>query len=361
MRGWVYRLNGFVLALVLCCGVAMAHSGKTDAWGGHYDYSTGSYHFHHGYPAHQHIDGVCPYNFDDRTGWNSGTSSSGSTGSFSYGMPYNNGSLTSDQVKELQEYYGVTQDGKWGQNSMEAAGGLSADEAWNETFGQVPMPDLREVGEKIEQAKESRTDGAATTTGPSQETGMALGGKILIVFLLLVIFGPLMLAPIIGGVIAWLGFLKPRVKKEPEPQATPKQIGTKPKLVQPPMRTISKEERAHMIQADAYREMCGGRSIWEMASIPDGVYFDPADLPHTSGVEPENDPFFVYVTPSGKSYHCRTCRLAMKASPINVCQALHEHKQPCKLCQPMAELPRFVTRYQELKRIQREYGIDMLP
>lgn len=58
---------------------AYAHSGKTDANGGHYDRSTGEYHYHHGYPAHQHINGTCPYDFDDRTGWNSG-SSSGSSG-----------------------------------------------------------------------------------------------------------------------------------------------------------------------------------------------------------------------------------------------------------------------------------------
>ena len=55
---------------------AYAHSGKTDASGGHYDHSTGVYHYHHGYPAHQHTGGVCPYDFDDRTGWNSGSSDS---------------------------------------------------------------------------------------------------------------------------------------------------------------------------------------------------------------------------------------------------------------------------------------------
>lgn len=43
---------------------------------------------------------------------------------------YNNGKLTSAQVKEMQEAYGVTADGKWGKNSKAAAGGLSADEAW---------------------------------------------------------------------------------------------------------------------------------------------------------------------------------------------------------------------------------------
>ena len=39
----------------------VAHSGGTDENGGHYDRSTGEYHYHHGKPAHQHPNGECPY------------------------------------------------------------------------------------------------------------------------------------------------------------------------------------------------------------------------------------------------------------------------------------------------------------
>ncbi len=38
-----------------------AHSGRTDGSGGHYNHSTGEYHYHHGKPAHDHPNGVCPY------------------------------------------------------------------------------------------------------------------------------------------------------------------------------------------------------------------------------------------------------------------------------------------------------------
>lgn len=69
-------------------GSALAHPGRTDSQGGHTDRDTGEYHFHHGYPAHQHEDrdgdGVkeyCPYNFRDNTGANSGTPSSGTPSS----------------------------------------------------------------------------------------------------------------------------------------------------------------------------------------------------------------------------------------------------------------------------------------
>lgn len=52
-----------VVALVVAAlGVtALAHSGRTDANGGHWNHSTGEYHYHHGMSAHQHPNGVCPY------------------------------------------------------------------------------------------------------------------------------------------------------------------------------------------------------------------------------------------------------------------------------------------------------------
>lgn len=49
------------LCVVLLLPSASAHSGGTDSNGGHTNHSTGEYHYHHGYPAHQHPDGVCPY------------------------------------------------------------------------------------------------------------------------------------------------------------------------------------------------------------------------------------------------------------------------------------------------------------
>lgn len=60
-----------------------------------------------------------------------GTTGTAKTGSKRSGKSnYSNGSLTNEQVKQLQKYYGVTADGKWGTNSKKAAGGLTADKAW---------------------------------------------------------------------------------------------------------------------------------------------------------------------------------------------------------------------------------------
>lgn len=52
------------------------------------------------------------------------------------GGGYNNGSLTSSQVMELQKALGVTADGLWGSNSSAAAGGMTADQAWAAYQGQ---------------------------------------------------------------------------------------------------------------------------------------------------------------------------------------------------------------------------------
>ena len=71
------RVVSIALSLTLMLNFTSAHPWKTDSNGGH----AGSlpYHYHHGYPAHDHDSGVCPYDFDDKTGWNSGTGSSNTT------------------------------------------------------------------------------------------------------------------------------------------------------------------------------------------------------------------------------------------------------------------------------------------
>lgn len=71
-----------IVAIVSCALLSfsvLAHSGRTDSNGGH-NSSTG-YHYHHGYPAHQHTNGECPYDFDDKTNRGSSQTKSTSSGS----------------------------------------------------------------------------------------------------------------------------------------------------------------------------------------------------------------------------------------------------------------------------------------
>lgn len=75
------RAISAALCFILICVfpiTTVAHSGRTDSSGGHHDYKNksglGSYHYHHGYSAHLHPDGICPYAPKDKitvSGYNS--------------------------------------------------------------------------------------------------------------------------------------------------------------------------------------------------------------------------------------------------------------------------------------------------
>ncbi len=55
---------------------------------------------------------------------------SGATGSGDSGSEYDNGGVSTENIKKMQEALGVTPDGIWGPESAEAAGGVTADVAW---------------------------------------------------------------------------------------------------------------------------------------------------------------------------------------------------------------------------------------
>lgn len=349
-----------LLALLTCCTAASAHPGKTDAQGGHWDSGSGGYHYHHGYPEHSHVNGVCPYDFDDRTGWNSGTGgSSGGSGGY-HGSSYDNGSRTVEQVKVLQRYYGVYPDGKWGRISSAAAGGLTADEAWKEVF-----PSVTHISPKEYSTEDEMSDSADQEESSSEFTKE---GKN-VTFLLVILFFWWPISVIVRDIIE--DYQRTKQKRvstgppdiaQPAQEPPPKHTDSAPGLpFQPSAKNFSREELNHRITADAYREYFGGRSIWETAEVPGWAYFDAQDRPHAMVCDDEEDPFTVYVTASGKRYHKESCRMAAGGKPVNLCDAVAARKTPCETCKPMREIPDFVRRYQFLKKVQREYGVDMLP
>ena len=61
----IKKILTVLFACMLISSTAFAHSGRTDSAGGHHDYKNvsglGSYHYHHGYSAHLHPNGICPY------------------------------------------------------------------------------------------------------------------------------------------------------------------------------------------------------------------------------------------------------------------------------------------------------------
>lgn len=66
-----FFISLFSLAFIFIFSITtFAHSGRTDSQGGHHDYINGGYHFHHGYPAHDHPNGECPYSNVKNNGYN---------------------------------------------------------------------------------------------------------------------------------------------------------------------------------------------------------------------------------------------------------------------------------------------------
>ena len=91
------------------------------------------------------------------TAGTTGTAKTGSSTGKKKGS-YSNGSLTNQQVKQLQKYYGVSQDGKWGANSKKAAGGLTADQAWAKYQGGKSGGKYENVGNLAAWASGLNTD-----------------------------------------------------------------------------------------------------------------------------------------------------------------------------------------------------------
>lgn len=79
----------------------------------------------------QYLDALAQLQGTNTGGGTGGGSVSGGsyTGGSTGGTGYNNGSLSAEQVKELQAAFGLAADGYWGPNSQSTTG-MTADEAW---------------------------------------------------------------------------------------------------------------------------------------------------------------------------------------------------------------------------------------
>lgn len=92
--------------------VTALHRGRTDENGGHYDHSTGEYHYHHGYPEHDHYDmdgdgkKDCPYDFKDKTNHNisSGNNSNSNVNNDSSTQANSNNEQNVTNSVELERY-----------------------------------------------------------------------------------------------------------------------------------------------------------------------------------------------------------------------------------------------------------------
>ena len=291
-----------ILVLVLCalsvCSVS-AHPGRTDSDGGHRDHSTGEYHYHHGYAAHQHTDGICPYDFDDKTGWNNGTSSSNSD--------------------------------------------------------QSPMPIYRPVPPLLTQI-----------SSDNKQVDIKKESNIIHVILkiitsLLILLGLIYMT--LGSIIVHLAYsgaflsllfsvlnlifhlLKKIVIIFSRILEIPQYFKKQRAKVR-----LENEHKAELIS------MYGGKSLAECSGMPPDVEIGSDGLPKECGADDWGQRYTFYISPKGKSYHCRRgCSNAQ--IPIHAFTARWKYS-PCKRCTPQLPDLEWYTKYKQIERIKQNYNID---
>ncbi|WP_368234972.1 YHYH domain-containing protein [Anaerotruncus rubiinfantis] len=106
-----------LFCLVLLALPVSAHSGRTDASGGHKDNKNvsglGPYHYHHGYPAHLHPGGACPYSAPAPAASSPTTSS--------YTAPIQTGKTDAQKAAFLDAYIALIQTGDTVYHTLDCA------------------------------------------------------------------------------------------------------------------------------------------------------------------------------------------------------------------------------------------------
>lgn len=293
-----------LVALIGGSSTVSAHPGKTDEKGGHYDAETGEYHYHHGYPAHQHydIDGDgkadCPYDFDDRTGWNSGSSSGGSSySSNSYSDDYLDGYLSGHEDGYLDGYSDGEEEGysnaetKWFLISVGVCAGTSAIAAFS------TKKRKKEDAETISRLRSKLNEDSKQIIHLTSKQNELKEATVKI--------------------------------QQLEKSAASDFNATKSKI-----------KEFHLSLVDSF----GKDYLYILAGAPAGDYLDKKLLPHSAGsaVSPQSDKYQFYAGTISRNsvakYHTYSCHYSRHSLPINAYLLMKSCiYTPCKHCN--AELP----------------------
>lgn len=343
------RILPVFLCVAVCTALAFAHSGRTDGDGGHYDHSSGEYHYHHGYPAHQHEDGVCPYGFDDQTG----------------------------EMPEVVAPWLI------------------------EEAGDPYTTYLEDISRNLRQeltAREEEVEALRDQVAALQEELDALRRRdktvkdwfwICVVVLFFSPFGWVLLdIPLSArkkrknlerANTELQGMVRQLKEKQPKPEEGPLLLPDIPPKgpEQPPaVQTKEPTEGASRYRREetwpnegAPSEVCWderaayeGGSISKLAGVPEWVEMDAQGLPHTKGKAwTEEDAFIVYTRNGGKVYHAASCSHAAGAERTHVFEAKRNWLKPCAVCKPIGEMPPWYYEYHRIDRIRREQGFEMKP
>ncbi len=292
----------FMVAVLLICVSSAAHSGRTDSNGGHRDSSTGEYHYHHGYPAHQHENGVCPYDYDDRTGWNSGSSSS------------------SESSSETQSYIPSA----------------------NEVHLNTPAP----------QAEEDDQKGSGRAVWKSVAL-YAAGGTA----------GISTICAVATGKAA--GNARREINEKDATMAQlQKKLNDKSDELQSVKLDLTQEHEKYERQRDSVDELLsfiienGGINLDDV--IPEGSSVGSDGLPcdaQTSLILPWGEHYTFFTTRYGKAFHAYGCKCITYNSRIPMNALSVKSMAQCQMCMPVLPDLSWYGKYLKLKKMKAKYDI----
>ncbi len=333
------RIFLLAFAMMICLTLpASAHKGRTDANGGHYDHSTGEYHYHHGYLAHQHVNGICPYNFDDKTNHDSGGGSSSSTSTTSAQSDIPHSSYNQPVSIDLEMILGIA---LFCCLAFSAIFAVSSD-IYSYYRGRKQKEQKRiEKEQKLERDYQIAVKNALRLEAENnqlkediktlQEENVALLDKVYVL-----------------------------LAKMNHPIETIAQTQHNRSL---PPHHIDQEEVGFVcgvefeqeIQKASFEEMLSGQSLLSIAGAPPWVEIGPDGLPRHMGFSEDWGPHFTYyVAQKGSCFHCkRGCSGAY--TPIHLLKV--RKLTPCSRCNPKPIPIDWYDEYLRLKAIKDRYGI----
>ena len=115
-------------------------------------------------------------------------------------------------------------------------------------------------------------------------------------------------------------------------------------------------------EKESFAHSLAGKTIREVAGVPDFVFFTKDDLPYTIGDERKYGAFTVYVAPSGNCFHIeKLCCRSAGVRHVHMYRASQRYR-PCNLCAKnyIIEKPSWDMKYLELKEKCKHYEIPVV-
>ncbi|MBO4978797.1 MAG: YHYH domain-containing protein [Clostridia bacterium] len=329
-----------LLGIFLLTPPANAHAGKTDASGGHYDQDSGTYHYHHGYPAHQHIGGQCPYDFDDKTGQSSGSPSTA--------------------TKETTTF---TPTPIAPPSSVET---LPDDEAFLDS-------ETSQISESALATRPSSPGGYSGNSGsgggysgshfsPSRTGSDDFSEAFTWLFILAIVIG--VIAMIASSVKNQAEAEERRAREQAQIAQAEKARMEKQKALREEQERRQREAaaRAEREQEEKIRELHNaydGKHILHFVDIPKGSEMNLDGLPREIGAASEwGDKYTFYVTKDGTSFHTKSCYYARYGRATHALR-VGTDRHPCKLCGATLPPLEWAIEYRRIQSLAAAYDLNV--